>query len=448
MTSNATALAVLDPAMKVIANEPLVNSFLAESQLADLFTEDGNIQTDTTTGGRYIERAHIDGLPAGFGARAENDNLPEADDPSFYNTRIYLRSLYGVLEMTGHTMRRVVGDEGAFLNYAKEAFPLFAKRVGSEWDRMAIGFGAGILGRISATPTLVSTGVYTIPVTRAFGITGYTGFARLVLKGKRIVFSATAAGTALRNAGTDQSAKIRSVDFATDVATVEMSATLAAALVADDYVFSGDNAGTSSQSSGTNREPQGLLAGVDDGNVLATYLNKLRSESDSMRATVLDTTNTTYGSGGQMTEDLLVYGDEQVQIVSGGKIDSFVLSLSAKRGYRKSLKTDRVFLGSRALINDSGKPEPLSIDLGDRIVPFKVARKIPDECSFGLVKGEWKKHMLRTFDWDDKTGSIWNRVVTTSGRQDRFYAVGFTDLELSCRNPWQNIRFDNLARVY
>lgn len=441
-----TTTAVLDPAMKVIANEPLVNNVMAESQLADLFDSDFNVQTDQTTGGRYIERANIFGLPAGVGARAEDDNLPEADDPDFKNTRIPLRSVYGVLEMTGHVMRRVVGDEGAFLNYAEEAFPLFAKRVASELDRMLVGYGFGIIGRCAGTMSNVAGTTYTLALNRAYGVTGYTGVWRQLLEGQRLVFSSSASATALRNAGTGQSAKVLDVDEATDTVTLEVAdAALAAAVALNDYVFPGDAAGHSGQVSGVNREPQGLLAGVDDGNILATYLNLARSSKRQHKGIVIDAANAALGFGGQMSEDLLVYADEEVQQRTGQKVSAIVMSYSAARGYWKSLKSDRSFVNPRAYMGGKG---PLSVQLTDREVMLKVGRKLPDQLCFGLATPEWKKFMLGQWEWDDKTGSVWNRVVTTSGRKDRFYAVGFMDLEVATRWCRANFRLDNLAVTY
>lgn len=446
MASSATTTTVLDAAMKVIANEPLFQNVLAESQLADIFETNERIATDPTTGGRYIERAHLFGLPAGVGARAENDNMPEADDPDFGNSRVYLKTVYGRLEMTGHTFRRVVGDEGSFLNYAEEAFPLFAKRVASELDRMWAGYGYGIIGRINGTVTNVSGTTYTMPMDSAYGVAGYTGVWRQVLEGQRCVASATAAGTTILSGGGAQSFKITGVDESTDTLTVTIpNGTLAAALVDNSYVFAGDEAGASSQASGVNREPQGLLAGCDDGNILATYLNLARSAKRQWASKVIDASNTTLGFDQVASEDLWVYADEEVQQSSGERIDVAVMSYSAARGYWKDIKKDRMLIDPRNLVGGKGR---LTVQLTDRDIMLKVARKLPNEVAFGLTKSTWKKHMNGQWNWDDKTGAIWNRVVTTSGVQDRFYAIGYAELEATCWWPRANIRIDNLRVNY
>ncbi len=446
----ATTLAVLDPAMKVIANEPLIHDIHAESQLADLFEQDMQVPITSTTQGRYIERAHIIGLPAGVGARAEDENLPEADDPEFKNSRIYLKTIYGTVEMSGHVMRRVVNDEGAFLNYAGEVFPLFAKRVAHDWDRMLVGYGYAIIGRTTTTPTNVSSGVETIPLNRAFGVTGWTGVWRQLLKGQRVVFASSAAATTIRNAGTDQSAKVISVDRLTGVVTFGMSATLAAAISANDYVLPGDNAGISGVGSvGVTKEPQGLVAAVDDGNILATYLNVPRTGGtavEEFKALMLDSTDATLGFGGVMSEDLLVYADEEIQQVTGRKPSVLVASFSACRGYWKSQKTDQSFVNPRG--NFTGGKGRLEVALNERVVPLRPVRKLPDQIALMLVKETFKKYMLNSFTWDDKTGSIWNRVVTTSGRKDRFYAVGSMECETACDFPQANLRVNNLATIY
>lgn len=452
MSSTSTGTTVLDAAMKVIANEPLIENVMAESELADLFETSNRIMTDQTTGGRYIERAHTFGLPAGYGARdnANDDNIPEADDPAFGNSRIYIKKSYGRLEMQGNVFTRVVGDEGSFLNYAREAFPLFAKRIASEKDRMWCGTGLGIVGRVVSVTNISGTS-YSMVMDRAYGVTGYTGVWRQILEGQRLVFSATAAGSSIITGGGAQSVKVTGVDEATDTLTVTIAnGTLAAAIVADSYAFNGDEGGTSSQLSGVNREQQGLLAGCDDGTLVATYLNLSRTSNPfrQWKSLVLDTQSATYAWNGVANEDAWVYADEQVKQMTGEKIDAIVMSYSASRGYWKHIKQNRMFTDPRVMASGGGKPAGLSVMVTDRTIPFRVARKLPDQVAFGLTTRTWKKYLNGQLTWDDRTGAIWNRVVTTSGVKDRFYAVCYDEGELACSWPRANIRLDNLISQY
>ena len=135
MASVTTTTDAITEAMKIIFADPLITNIVEDSELLSIFQTDMNVSVDDTTGGRFIEMAHYFQLPAGVGARGENEYIPEADDPVFKNSRLFLRKIQGTVEMTGDTMRRVVGDEGAFINYMERALPDLVTRLVNELDR-------------------------------------------------------------------------------------------------------------------------------------------------------------------------------------------------------------------------------------------------------------------------------------------------------------------------
>src|SRR5690606_28859990 len=227
---STTLTADLDEAMKIIFSDPIVNNVVSDSELLSLFREDRNVQTEQTTGGRYVELAHYFALPAGVGARAENEYIPQPDSPEFLNSRVYLRKLQGTVEMTGDVMRRVVGSEGAFIDYMARALPDLVERLRNEIDRQYIGYGAGIKARVNGNVSGPTNGLYSFAVDSAIGIAGYEQAWLQFLEGERLVFSDTAAGTTLRNAGTGQSAQLKNIDENTNTLTVEMASGLAAVI--------------------------------------------------------------------------------------------------------------------------------------------------------------------------------------------------------------------------
>lgn len=432
---------VLDPLMKVIANEPLVNTALAENQLSDIIDVDMNIEQDQTTQGRYKELALILGLPGAVGARAEDEVLPTAVNPLSANIRVYLRSLYGTLDMTGLVMRRVKNDEGAFLNWAEEQFPLFGKRLGHHMDRVDIGYGYGIIGR--TTETFQGGGPYTVKLNRPLGVTGWTGVVRQLQEGDSLVFSSGATGVALRNPGSTQAAQVTDISTSLEQITITANAALAAAVLANDYVFPGDGAGFSGQKAGVNREPQGLVAAVDDGSILSTYLNQPRSLNRQWAGLVFDASVPEFG--GNISEEFLVFCDDETTQETGEKLTHILLSYKLGRAYWKSLKTDRSFVNPRGQYTGGMGPGPQMVQLTDREIPLRVVRKFPDQLLMGLNKAYWRRYMLGQYEWDDTAGSIWNRSISSDGPLDKFYAVGFTDYELACRWPRTNFRATGLV---
>lgn len=438
----------LNEAMKVVTSIPLINNVVSDSELLGLFEADSDVQQEKTTGGRYIETSQLFALHGAVGARAEGDYLPVPTNAVFKNGRINLRTIYASEEMSGHVMRRVINDEGSFLNWAEESLPLLVKRLVSDLDRQAVGYGAGVIAQTSQT-FQGGGSPYTFTVNNSFGVSGLTQPWLNFMEGQSLVFSATATG-AYRNAGTNQAATITAIAESTNTLTVTADTTLAAAVGGTDYIFNGDASGGSGQGGGgTNREMQGLLAGADDGTIVATYLNIARSGNRYWQSVIVDASGAAFG--GTMSEDLLQYGDDECSIRGNGKINAFVFSRSAARSLWKVLKQDRVFVDPRAYTGTGNGAGPaksgLVIMLGDRTVPVKVCRKLSPELAFGLTTSSWKRPTLGVFEWDDKTGSIWNRVVDSTGRKDAYFAVGQLSEELVCLAPRQNVKFTNLTAV-
>jgi hypothetical protein len=451
MASSTAVRSAIDDALKIVYAGPLYDDVVADSELMDLFQTEMNVETDSATNAKFIQMAHFFRWPAGVGARAENEYIPEADDPVFRATKVYLRKLQGTVEMSGEMMERVKNDESAFLNYAPDMLESLVNRVSNEADRMYVGTGKGILARINGAPGVVST-TLTIVVDTPHGIgLGYTEAWLQFLDGMRLVFSANATGSPLRTGGGFQSVKVTDVDPATNTITAEGNATLLAALADDDYIFAGDEAGFNGVTGGgDNRELQGLFAGVDDGNVIDTYLTLQRTAAGNRpwKSTVFNATSGASGVfAGAMSEDLLIYVDTLAGIRGKAKVDTIVTSYSAERGYWKSLKGDRSFINPRGAYEGGKAEKGLTIRLGTRLVTLRCARKLPPEVCFGLTRGTWKRGTFGTWHWDDTTGSIWNRVTDAVGRKHAFYGVGHLYEELACNQPRQNWRIDGLNPV-
>lgn len=432
----------LDNLMKIIYSDPLIRDIVVESELMDMFKTDFNIKTEETTGGKYVEMAHYLRLAGAAGARAENDYIPVPQSPRAINSRIYLKKVMGVVEMTGDVMEKVVGDEGAFINYMERALPDTKERVVNEMDRMYIGFGAGIKARVAAgwNP---GNDPDALIVDRALGVDDYEDAWLQFQEGETIVFSDTPAGTVLKNAGSTQAALVENIDEATGGLTITADAGLLADIEDDDYIFSGDQAGTASQNGGVDREISGLLAGVDNGDILAVYNNVTRAGNRPFNARVIDASVSPYN--GKITEDLLVIADALMSVSSNSKINVLVMSPHGPIGYWQDMKNDRVLNDPR---NYTGGKGALGVLLGDRTIPFRTARKLPPQIAFGLNTATWRRFTLGTWQWVARGGSIWNLVTDSVGRKDAYFAFGKLYEQLACIMPRRNIRFEGLTRMF
>lgn len=423
---DTTSTTDMDAAMKVIFEDAIVNNVVTDSELVDQFEAGGGIKTDTTTGGRYIETAQMFALPAGVGARSEGDYIPIPRGPVVENSRVNLKKILGSVEMNAETLKMVRTSDGAFIDWADRALPSLVKRLTSEVDRILLGYGAGVKARVNqAVPAL------NLVVDSPMGIAGLPGALLQFLANETIVAGPNIDGTGLR-AGV---MVVKDVSHKNGYIVID---TLAAALADNDYLFPGDASGNS-----VGKEPQGLFGMVDDGGILATFQNIARANYEAWQGIVIDAQAAPFAAGQKLTEEVLLYADDECFTRGGGKPGLFLTSRQAARQYWASLKQDRQITDPRA--STGGKGSNLTISLGDRTVPIKVARKMPGTVAFLLSMGSFRKWMLHNFQWDDTSGSIWKQVTDNNGRRDAFWAYGSMYAEFGCQNPQENVRIENLA---
>lgn len=429
----------VNEAMKTIFQGPLTNSIVADSELLDIFEQDQNVQVNQTTGGRYIELAHYFSLPAGVGARAlEDDYIPVPNGPVIRNSQIYLKKVEGVVQMSGDTMRRVRQGEGAFVTWARRHLPDLKERVDHELDRMLLGYGAGIRAQVNdADP---DDGDNLVGIDNAVGITGLEDAWLQFMEQEFVVFGPNADGTSLRDGGDAYEV----VDVDPDTGHIELDPEPTVNVADNDFIFGGDAAGFSGQDGGVDREIMGLLGMVDDGSILAEFQGLTRADYRPWRSQVFDNSLTIHA--GDLTEDLLTYADDKTYVRAKGEIDTLCMSRTATRNFWANLKDDKRLIDPRSYVG--GKMDPLRMLFGDRGVELREVRKMPPSLVFGLQTDTFKHWRNTGWEWDDLTGSIWNRVTDGTGRKDTFYAVGHIVLQTGCVAPHKNFKITDLDTSY
>lgn len=434
--------------LKIIFDEPLVVNVVTDSELMGAFETDTNVMEDQTTGGRYIEAAQYFALSGGAGAVTQRGTFPQVDPPVFKNSRVFLKKLGGSVEMTGDEMRKVKGGVGAYINYMERALPDLVTRLVNGIDRMYIGYGAAAKARIAtggiSAYNSPAAGQFTTIVDRTLGLDGWQDPWLQFLEQERDVFAASlSAPITVRNAGPDQSALLKNIDPDTNTLTWEGSQSLRDSLAAGDYIADGDR-GRSSFPDGdpaVTLEISGLLAAVDDGGLVETYMNIPRTGNRLWQGQIINGAAAPFG--GVLTENLLNYADRQSRKRGAGKVDLIVTSDSGYDSYWDSLKGDRVFRGSQEYVG--GRNNGLPMILGDRTINLKIARKLPPQVTFGLQTSTFKRFSLGSWEWIDITGSIWRQLTDAAGFYDIYAAFGCMYEELFCNAPAKNWRVDGLS---
>ena len=445
VASEVTAVDNTQEILKVIFDEPLVTNVVTDSELMGEFETDTSVQEDKTTGGRYIETAQYFRLSGGAGAITERGTFPQADPPVFANSRIFLKKLGGSVEMTGDEMRKVEAGPGAWIDYAERALPDLVERLVNGIDRMYAGYGAGAKARVtsvSAYNTPVA-GQFQVVVQDTLGISGWQDPWLQFLEGERDVFTGSlAAPVSIRNAGVLQSGLLLNIDEDSNTLTFSGDSTLQAAIVVADYLGDGDKGRDAFPlgNPGVTKEISGLIAAVDNGPIVSTYMNITRTGNRLWQGNVINAQTAPFD--GTLTEQLLNFADRRSRKRGGGKADLIITSDSGYDSYWLSLKGDRMFRGSKEY--QGGREMGLEVILGDRVVRLKIARKLPPQVTFGLTTKSFKRFSLNTWEWIDTTGSIWRGMSDSLGYYDMYAAFGCLYEELFCNKPKANWRLDNI----
>ncbi len=429
------AIGDLDAAMKIIFDGVMVDNVVTDSEILDQFQDGEGIQTNQTTGGRFIETSQMFALNAGVGARGENAFIPIPGGPTIVNSQITLKKILGTVEQSAEALKRVRTDEGAYLNWADRTLPNLVQRVVNEMDRMALGYGAGIKARVNdATPAVA------LAVDSAYGLAlGGTPLPDAVLQfleGENIVMGPNADGTSLRT-GTGT---VTNIDFDTDGGTITID-NLPTGAADNDYIFEG----TDQANNGAGLEPMGLFGMVDDGTVLATFQTILRATYRQWNSFTQDVQASPFAASQKLSEDVIAYVDDQVFIRGGGKPQVLITSRQGLNHLWQDIRADRVVNDPRGEF--TGGRSGVGFFLGDRFVQTKVARKMPRTVAFLLSRETFKKWILHDWMWDDTTGSIWKQVVETGGRRDSFFAYGTLYLEMGNIDPQKNALMFNITDV-
>jgi hypothetical protein len=179
-----------------------------------------------------------------------------------------------------------------------------------------------------------------------------------------------------------------------DDVTVDTPITAAAG----DYVVIAQTATQNSY----NKEPEGMLAMIDDGTYVGTYHNLLRTTYQTMKSFVQT-------GVGALSLDGIQQPIDAVSIKVGKGIDLFACEHAVRRAYLALLEADRRYTGGDLMRPDGGtkaakKPTGRMITYGD--IPLMVDRDAPYAMLFGIHKSTWVRYVEDEGSWADDEGSV------------------------------------------
>lgn len=418
----------LNDMLKQVYTKAFENNVEKESELADVLQKAEGFDVVEGPDGKGVNMGHIFSSGGGVGSMNEDDYLYTPTNPTAKTSSITIKQHVAVVELSGRTLRRVKKGPAAFVTWADEALPRKAARLAFHKDRQYLGTGTGIICRVNqGSPSGTADGIDNM-----FGISGLDdGAANLMLRDDPIRWGPNANGTALRTGNVT----VTSLNFPNKTLTCSALPTSGAD---NDYIFLGDG---NVQGIGT-REMMGLEGIIDDSTNVATFQGLARSTYPELNAQVIDSTGS--GFDGTVSEEILDYA-YQLAFERGamGKPSLVVLNRSGARSFWKNLKNDRVINDPRGTYE--GGKATLKMILGDGIATVRACRKVPLSRCYGIDPATIQRYRIGEGRWDDTDGSIWNRVVDSTGRKDAFFAVYVEEEEIGSGNPGGNFKLTTLS---
>src|SRR5690242_7134667 len=410
--------------------EPIMqNQLVEDSEARDLYTPADGFEVTEGPDGKQINIAHLFSAGGGGGFMGESDYLYTSTNPNIKQSHITIKQAMVAAELSGRTLRRVKQGPTAFADWATEVLPLKVQYLAHLEDRALLGAGNGIVARVNdAAPSTSGTGIDT-----AYGITGLAGAEFLFAEGDTLRWGPNADGTSLRTGA----AVVTGIDYANKKIQIDAVPTSAAD---NDYIFMG----TANVNGSGSVEAMGLEGIVDDGTNVATFQGLSRTTYLKMNAQIIDAATAQNNVfAGALSEDLLDFADRQAWMRGRGKPDYLLTSYSGRSSFWKSRKDDR-------RINDPsgdyiGGRGTMRMRLGDRVIELKCARKVPESRAFLNEKKSLKFYRVGQPHWDDTTGTVWDRVIDSTGRKDAFWAVFIDEFEVASGTPNHNVKIINLA---
>jgi hypothetical protein len=363
---------------------------LAEDQIAEKFMR-SDIDQERWEGKKRVVAIKV-GRNYASGSIGSGGALPQAGRGTWADFEITCRDTYTRVGFNRYVLEQTRNRKGAFAEVMatemEGAYDDFLRHR----NRQMWGTGSGILALVKGAQAAQTT----IDVDSPGNIAGSVGGNRYIYgdsnSGMFVAFVNTAGviqGTATVNAVSDDG----------DTITV------------DTPITCDDNAKivcaqTPTQHS-LNNEPEGLLAGADDGTFVSTYHGLSRTTYPILKSTVMS-------SVGALSLDVWQQGLDSQAIRTRKPTDFIFTELGVRRAYLSLLEMDRRYSGADLMSPDGGTnaaktPLPKTggrkaITYGD--IPFIADPDAPFGMAIGVNKESWTRYVLKEGEWEDTGGVL------------------------------------------
>jgi hypothetical protein len=358
----------------------------------------------TRNGKEVVFDTHI-GRNQGIGARNVREKLPTAGAQKYKQAHLYLKNLYGSIEVDGQLFEQAAEDYQAFINVVDNEIKGLRRDLAVDMNRQIYGNGSGAIAVVKTAATAATTVI--------FDSAHYVDYDMVV-----DVLSST--GTQKHNEVT-----VTAINTATGAVTFSSAVTV----VVGDIIVRASNTTNS-----FGKELTGLAKIVSASGVL----HEIDPEDVPVWASTEVTLGTT-GTPGTLTELDLISLVQKVD-KQGGDVDVFLASPGVYNAYWNLLQSFRQFTNTATL---TGGQRSFNFEALGKPIKFVSDYAAPKGTLYALSSKELVMNQKKDWSWMDRDGSMWSRVADTDAYEARYYL--YAELGTYRRNA--HAKLSNIAEL-
>ncbi len=364
----------------------------------------------TQNGKEVIFDTHI-GRNNGIGARGIREKLPTAGAQKYKQAHLYLKNLYGAIEVDGQLFEQAADNYNSFINVVDNEIKGLKKDLSRDLNRQIYGDGTGKLGVVKTANTADTT----VEFDDVHWIE--PGMVVALLDGTDLVDGTPTVKVA--------EVEVVAVNETTNIVTFGANVTAAVG----DIIVRASNTAHS-----FNKELTGLGKIVDAGDSLHGIDG---ATVDVWNSTIK--TLGTVGTPGTLTELNLINLVQSVD-KKGGDVDVFLASPGVYNAYWNLLQGLRQFTNGAAL---TGGQRSFTFEALGKPIKFVSDYAAPKGTLYALSSKEIVINRKRDWAWMDRDGSMWSRVADTDAYEARLYQ--YSEIGTYRRNA--HAKLSNIAEL-
>lgn len=410
-----------DPVFKDdYSNTKIINTLNDENQILQFMTTD--VSDEGWFGRQKIVPVKV-GRNWAIGSIGSKGALPNSGRSSYVDFKIPMRDVYGRVGFEEWVIKQSQSKKGSWAYVVDNEMSGMVEDLAFRRNVMGWLAGLGILALVSGTHTNTTT----LTVKAPGNVTG------TVVPNRYLQGDATSGMYVAILDSSTQAVKGVGTIVATNANGLD--ATLDTAITAAD----GDLVVSAQTPTGNsyNKEPQGILAGIDDGTYANPYHDVSRTTYPIMKSHVLT-------GVGPLSLDAMQQPIDAVSIKVGKGVNLLAWEHAVRRAYLALLEPDRRYTGADLMAPDGGtkaakKATTRSITFGD--IPSLVDRDAPYGMIFGINTDSWVRFAETDGEWAQNEGSVL-KWVPGFDEYTAFYRI-FENYH--CHMPIRNFRMEGVT---